>query len=94
MHQDKKMFIDTLAIGDPEVAEAIIFALFAKVILPLFNSLQPGCKKKGKFSSAKVILPSISRAVAPLFARIAIVFSGLNIAYHRIYTTDVIDLPD
>ncbi len=27
MHQDKKMFIDTLAIGDPEVAEAIEYEL-------------------------------------------------------------------
>ena len=60
----------------PDVAEAIILLLLLNSTEPLFNALVPGCKKKGKFSSASVIRASISRATAPLFASIAIVFSG------------------
>ena len=41
--------------------------------IPFF--LQPGCKKNGMFSNMRVILANISRAVAPLLARTATVFS-------------------
>jgi hypothetical protein len=61
---------------DPEVAAAMIRLLLENSMEPLFNALHPGCRKKGRFSSINVIRASISRAVAPLFARIAIVCSG------------------
>ena len=41
----------------------------------------------------RVTRDNISRAVAPLFARMAIVFSGWNNAYQSKYPTLDIDLP-
>jgi hypothetical protein len=61
---------------------------------PLFNAFVPGCRKNGRFSSINVTRANISRAVAPLLARTAIVFSGLNNANQSRYATDEIDLPD
>ena len=42
---------------------------------PLFKAFVPGCRKNGKFSNMSVIRDNISRAVAPLLASTATVFS-------------------
>ena len=78
----------------PDVAAATIRELLENSMEPLFNALHPGCKKNGKFSNISVIRPSISRAVAPLFAIMAMVFSGLNKAYHTKKAHADMDLPD
>jgi hypothetical protein len=79
---------------DPDVADAMILELFENSMDPLLSALHPGCKKNGRFSNMRVTRDNISRAVAPLFARIAMVFSGWNKVYHRRYPTEDIDLPD
>ena len=66
---------------EPEVAAATIRLLLENSIEPLFRDLHPGWRKNGRFSSIRVILESISLAVAPLFANTAIVFSGWKSAY-------------
>ena len=57
--------------------------LFENSIDLLFKALHPGCRKKGRFSSIRVIRDNISPAVAPLLANIATVFSGWNTANHK-----------
>ena len=79
---------------DPEVAADTIRELLLNSTDRLLRALQPGCRKKGRFSNIRVTLPNISWAVAPLLANIAIVCSGLNNAHHSKYATEEIDLPD
>src|SRR6056300_349969 len=78
----------------PLVAAAIIRELLLNSNEPLLSAFEPGCKKNGMFSSMSVIRDNISRAVAPLFARIATVFSGWKSAYQRRYAHAEIDFPD
>ena len=59
----------------PEVEAAIILELLENSIEPLLRALQPGCRKNGRFSNIRDIRDNISLAVAPLFAKIATVFS-------------------
>ena len=88
------MLIDIPRIDDEDVAAATILLSLPNSILPLFSILTPGCKKKGTVSNMVTILAIISLAIAPLFARIATVTSGVNKRYHNRYAQDVIDLPD
>ena len=67
--------IERPRIEEPDVAAAIILLLFENSNEPLFKAFVPGCKKNGKFSNIRVMRASISRAVAPLLASTATVFS-------------------
>ena len=88
------MLIDIPRIDDDDVAAATSLLSLPNSILPLFSIFTPGCKKKGTVSSMVTILDTISLAIAPLFARIATVTSGVNRRYHSRYAQEVIDLPD
>ncbi len=66
-----------------EVAAATILELLENAIDFLLRVVQPGCRKNGRFSNIRVILPSISLAIASLLARIPTTCSPLKIVYHR-----------
>ena len=62
---------------------SVVKELLENAIDFLLRVVQPGCKKNGRCSNIRVILPSISLAIASLLARIPTTCSPLKIVYHR-----------
>lgn len=80
------------AASDDE-ANALIDDMLANVISPLLKTRHADFNQCGRYSYPISIRLSNSRAVAALFARIIIFFSGKNVANQSEYMQYIVDFP-